>query len=198
MPVRKIPFVPRERYEWIEAPEGCNFAGFAIEVRVNLTNAELREYREALAEVARDRMGAAEAANARLAELRESDSSSPSLEERQERRELTKAIEMELTDRIDRLDRFRWELTAPYVRAWNVYLAGTTEEPEPAPPPCVAGASTFDVITPAMAQWVIRTVETAYATGKGLTKSSAPPGDSHGPTPTASDGETEGPREVPD
>lgn len=189
---RFTPFVPKDRYEWIEGPEGSNFEGFAAEVRVNLLNGEIHEYLDDVREIELERVAMLfrhadeqKAVGAAFTALVEGDrDEGATTAHLQARGEMLKRHKSETIA----IDRKTHGLIAPHIRDWNAYKAVDGAAPTKIPPPQEGGAASFQLIDPAMTEWLVETVATAYRSGKGVAPPSKPPNDSAGPTPELNSG----------
>ena len=188
--VQAVPFVFRDRYEWVEAPEDTGFGGFAAEVRVNLPNGEMRAFLDEIRDIEMARIAVFsvhEAEQRKLLGKRDA----MAVDDLKGREANLKDYEVMLRRHMDErhaIDVRTYDLVAPHIRDWNAYESVDGGEAVKILPPVVGGAASFDAIDNAMTAWLVGTVATAYRTGKGVRRSSLLPADTPEPSPEQSSG----------
>jgi hypothetical protein len=163
------PFILKERFTRIDCPLD-GYAGLWFEVRMNLSNGELEELREALralddqvTEISEHFLELAESIDERRNALPEDDRTGRRACVR-EAVENRRAYEAALTP----IGIERRTLIAPYIRDWNFYVpAPDGQEPSKLPPPCVNPDGLREV-SPDVVFWLCREIPNAYTGGAGF------------------------------
>ena len=188
-PFTPTPFILKERFTRIDCPLP-GYEGLWVEVRMNLSNGELQELREALsdldeqaAEISEHYLGLAEAIDERRNALPEDDRKGRRALLR-EGRENQRAYRVALTP----IGVTRRNLVAPHGRARNFRApADGGGEPKPLPPPRDDPASMNDLSADVI-MWLCREVLEAYTGGAGFSDGSGRSGTAPEPTQTQNSG----------
>ncbi len=190
VPVQAVPFVFRERYEWVEAPEETGFGGFAAEVRVNLPNGEMRAFLDDIRDIEMDRIAMFTAQDVEQRAIMAERAALPTDDLKAQTESLQEYNRLLMAHKEARvaIDVRTYDLVAPHIRDWNAYESIDGGKPTKIAPPAIGGAAAFDAIDNAMTQWLVNTVATAYRTGKGVRRSSMLPADTPELTPEPSSG----------
>lgn len=184
---RLSPFVVGGRFVWLDAPaanETTDIEGFSAEVRISLTNAELREFQQALVDVDGRRVDANALLLIEMQGLQNerteilSDENTRSTAQRtkdlERNREKIGVLRKKRQEREDALQRELYALAAPHIRDWNACTIGADGEPVKIDPPIIGGAASLEAVEDNAAVWVVNRICDAWRLGKSLTANSMP------------------------
>jgi len=188
-PFASTPFILKERFTRIECPLPPHM-GLWFEVRMNLSNAELQELREALSDLD-EQAGEISEHHLVLAEdIDEQRNALPENDRKGRRALLREGRENQRAYRLalQPIGVLRRNLVAPHIRSWNLYEPATDGgDPIPIPPPCQDPAS-INELAPNVILWLVNAVITAYTGGEGFGDGSGRSGTAPEPTQTQNSG----------
>ena len=153
----------------IETEQGERpYDGLRVDVRRNLTNGELHEFRETARQIDERGTAITEARQQANAAFRAAMAEAEGDDARQA--ELINAETAALTAYVDDIQQVlvdRFEAIAPYILGWNLGDPGDGDVADavPVPPPCEIGTAALAYLTNELVNWLLRVTMQAYRLG---------------------------------
>lgn len=180
---RLRPFVFGDRWTWVAAPpvsDGFDIEGFEIEVRVSLSNADVKAFQESLVDIDSRLvdhgsrfffdLDVLQAERKKLFDPENKLSPTERDKQIERNREAVTALRRQFNKDQRAIMVEKYEMVAPHIRDWNAYVPADNELGyEKVAPPIKGGAASLEAIDPNMANWAANRICDAWRLGKSIT-----------------------------